>query len=119
MDQTMNQNDHDLLIAISIGQQDLKTDMRAMADDIKAMKAGQESMAQRQNDLEARMTNISSTVQRLLGDYHDDHKLLSAVINDTSRWKLYMKIAAVMAAPIYIVIMALVVEAAKKLFIGP
>jgi hypothetical protein len=58
------------LIAISIGQQDMKSDMRAMADDIKSMKAGQEAITQRQSDLEARMTNLSGTVQRSLANQH-------------------------------------------------
>jgi len=33
---------------------------------------------------------------------------------DTTRWKLYGKIAAVLGAPVYVGLLALVIEAAKK-----
>ena len=38
----MNQSDHDLLIAISIGQQDLKTDVRAVSDTLNELERRQQ-----------------------------------------------------------------------------
>jgi hypothetical protein len=114
MDEAMNQNDHDLLIAISIGQQDLKSDMRAMSDVLTEMKRSLDTTNQRQSDLEARMTNISGTVQRSLADQRDDHADIAALKADTTRWKLYGKIALVLGTPVYVGLLALVIEAAKR-----
>ena len=113
MEHTMNQSDHDLLIAISIGQQEMKTDVRTMSDVLNEMKRALDVTNQRQSDLEARMTNISGTVQRSLADQRDDHADIAALKADVTRWKLYMKVALVLMTPLYVVVLAVLIEAAK------
>lgn len=111
----MERSDHDLLISISVGQQELKTDMRGLADDIKDIKVGQAMMGQRQNDLEGRLTSITNTMQRVLTDQRTDHDALTTLTSETSRWKIYMKVALVLLTPVYLIVLALIVEAAKNL----
>ena len=64
------------------GHQDLKTDLRAMSDVLNDMKRALDATNQRQSDPEARMTNLSGTVQRSLAEQHDDRKDLSDVKAD-------------------------------------
>jgi hypothetical protein len=110
----MNQNDHDLLIVIATSQNDIKNDMRAMADSLKELKTTIDATNQRQSDLENRMTNISGTVQRSLADQNDSRKELNELKAEHVRWRLYQKVAVVLTTPMYIIVLALVVEAAKK-----
>ena len=108
-----NQADHDLLIEISVGQKELKSDVRAMSDSLREMKAALDTTNQRQTDLEARMTNLSGTVQRALADQHDDHKDLGALKVDVSTWKLYLKVALALFSPVYIMILFAAEQALK------
>lgn len=113
----MERTDHDLLISINVGQQELRTDVRSLSDDIKEVKLGQAMMGQRQNDLEGRLTSITNTVQRSLNDQHHDHDAIVSVVSDVSRWKLYGKVALVLLTPVYLIVLALIVEAAKHALI--
>src|SRR5262245_48676277 len=110
----MHQNDHDLLIVIAEGQRELKNDVRAMSDALEDMKASLDARDERQNDLESRMSNLSVTVQRSLAAQRDDHKDIAALKADTTRWRLYMKVALFLLTPIYLVILALLIEAGKR-----
>jgi hypothetical protein len=110
----MHQNDHDLLIVIAEGQRELKNDVRAMSDALKDMKASLDATNQRQHDLESRMANLSTTVQRSLADQRDDHKDIADLKADHTKWKLYMKVALVLMTPIYLVMLALLIEAGKR-----
>jgi hypothetical protein len=56
-------------------------------------------------------------VTRLQADQYDARKDISSLKADTIRWKTYMKIAAILGSPVYIVLLALLIEAAKK-FLG-
>ncbi|MFL5806943.1 MAG: hypothetical protein ACJ8CR_35095 [Roseiflexaceae bacterium] len=60
------------------------------------------------------MTNLSGTVQRSLADQRDDHADMAALTADTTRWKLYGKIAAVLGTPVSVGLLALVIAAAKQ-----
>jgi hypothetical protein len=92
----------------------LKSDVRAMSDVLNDMKRALDATNQRQSDLEARMTNISGTVQRSLADQRDDHADIVALKTDVGRWKLYMKVALVLLTPLYVVVLAVLIEAAKQ-----
>jgi hypothetical protein len=86
----------------------------AATDAIRDMKVPLDAINQRQSDLEARMTNLSGTVQRSLADQRDDHADIAALKADTTRWKLYGKIAVVLGTPVYVGLLAVVIEAAKR-----
>jgi hypothetical protein len=111
----MAREDHDLLIEISVGQKELKSDVRAMSDALREMKASLDATNERQRDQDNRLTNLTTTVTRLQTDQYNDHKDIAAVKADTIRWKLYMKIGAILGSPIYVVLLALLIDAAKKL----
>ncbi|MFL5801683.1 MAG: hypothetical protein ACJ8CR_08060 [Roseiflexaceae bacterium] len=85
-----------------------------MSDALADMKRSLDTTNQRQSDLEARMTNISGTAQRSLADQRDDHADIAALKADTTRWKLYGKIAAILGMPVSVGRLALVIEAAKR-----
>lgn len=109
-------SDHDLLIRISVGQEDMRADVRLLADTMRDMKTAIDTTNARQADLESRMTSISSTVQRSLGDQHDDHKHIVEVSADFTRWKTYLRAGIVIFTPAYLIFIAVAVEAAKKFF---
>ena len=53
-------------------------------------------------------------VQRLLADQREDHADIAALKADTTRWKRYGKIAAILGTPGYVGLLALVIEGAKR-----
>ena len=110
----LNQNDHDLLIVIAEGQKELKSDVRAMSDALRDLKVALDQTNERQRDQDVRLVNLANTVTRLATDQSDDHVKLSKLADEHSRWKLYLKVALVMLTPIYLIIMALAIEAGKK-----
>ena len=114
MSDMLNQADHDLLIVIAEGQKELKSDVRAMSDALRELKTAQESMNERQRDIDARVVNLTSTVTRLQGNQYDDHKDIGVLKADHTRWKLYMKVALVLLTPIYLVMLALLIEYGKQ-----
>src|SRR4051812_31587906 len=104
MEPTMNQADHDLLIVIAEGQKELKTDVKAMSDALREMKATIDATREQQREQDNRLTNLTATVTGLKLDRDVDRKDISAVKSDIDRWKLYIKIAAVLASPFYLML---------------
>src|SRR6266436_4998003 len=100
----MLQSDHDLLIAINIGQLDMRADVRLMSDLLTEFKKSLELTNQRQNDLETRTTNLSNTVQRLFADYNDSNRIINTLRDDMGKWKLYIKMLVILSTPIYLII---------------
>jgi len=109
-------DDHDLLLIIAEGQKELKSDVRAMSDALKELKSSLDQTREQQRDTDNRLANLSNTVVRLQADQRDDRADINALKADTGRWKLYMKVALVLATPIYLVLLALLIEAVKKFF---
>lgn len=53
-------------------------------------------------------------MQHSLADQQDDHADIAALKADTTRWKLYGTIAVILGTPVYVGLLALVIEAAKQ-----
>jgi len=109
----LNPNDHDLLIVISEGQRELKQDVRAMSDALRELKAALDQTNERQRDQDNRLVNLTNTVVRLQTDQRDDHTELAALKAEHTRWKLYMRVALILMTPIYLIMLALIIEWAK------
>lgn len=131
-----NQTDHDLLIVIAEGQKELKNDVRGISDQMREMKASLDATNERQRDQDNRLTNLTSTVVRLQADQRDerlditklrddvdrkiaaiseDHgKKIGTINDDMTRWKLYLRVAVVLTTPVYLGMLALAIEAAKR-----
>ena len=103
----MNQNDHDLLIVIAEGQKDIKADVKTMSETLA-------TLVKQQNDQDNRLSNLTATVTGLKLERDADRKDISDLKADHTRWKLYMKVALVLMTPMYLVILALLIEAGKR-----
>lgn len=108
-------NDHDLLIVIAQGQRELQDDVKAMSAALREMKTMLDATNERQRDQDVRLVNLSNTVVRVEADRRDDRNRLDKLFSEHNTWKLYMKVALVLLTPVYLVIMALIIEAGKKL----
>lgn len=101
-------------IVIAEGQKELKNDVRAMSDALKEFKGLLDQTNERQRDQDARLTHVTSMAVALQVDQRDDHGDIAKLQADHSRWKLYMKVALVLASPVYVIILALLIEYGKK-----
>lgn len=107
-------DDHDLLIGIAEGQRELQSDVKAMSDALRDLTKRYDDMNLLQRDQASELIHVKNTMQRVMADQLDDHRKLGALETEHGRWKLYMKVAIILTTPLYLVLMALVVEAAKN-----
>lgn len=116
-------NDRSLLLLIAQDLRYVRADLQNLTTDIKEVKAAQADQNGRQHDLEARMTNLSGSVQRdmmelrdLEGEVKGLKDRLSTAEDTLKVWKLYIKIGIALFTPIYGIMAALAYEAAKRYF---
>lgn len=107
-------DDHDLLIGIAEGQRELQSDVKAMSDALRDLTKRYDDMNLLQRDQASELIHVKNVLQRAMADQADDRRKLGTLETEHGRWKLYLKVALVMLTPIYIIIMALAVEAAKN-----
>lgn len=116
----MNQSDHDLLIEIAVGQREMQSDVRAISDALRELKSALDQTNERQRDQDNRIANLTNIVTRIQADQREDHKKVGTVEDLLDRWKIYLRIAVVLMTPVYLAVLALAIEAAKRfLFATP
>jgi chromosome segregation ATPase len=116
-------NDRSLLLLIAQDLRYVRADLVTLTADIKEVKATQADQNGRQQDLEARMTNLSGTVQRDMMDLKDAEadikglkERLSKAEDTIKTWSIYLKIGIALFTPVYGVGAALAYEAIKRYF---
>lgn len=118
-------NDHDLLIRIDSRLNDLQGDVRGVSDQVRDIRSALDATIERQRDTDNRLTNVTSTVVRVQADQRDittdiaklreaHDKRISTIDSDLIRWKLYLRVAVILTTPVYLGMLALAIEAAKR-----
>lgn len=122
-------NDHDLLIqmntSFSASFREMKEALNEMGLQMREMRSLLDSTVEKQRDADSRLTNVTGTVVRVqsdqreitldIGKLRESHdKRISTVEDDMTMWKLYAKVFAVLATPVYLAMLALAIEAAKR-----
>ena len=72
------------------------------------------TLVKQASDQDNRLSNLTATVTGMKLERDADRKDITDLKADVGRWKVYMKAVVVLGSPIYLVMMALLIEAAKR-----
>lgn len=118
-------NDHDLLIQMNASLREVQESIRELAQSMRDLRTAQEATSERQRDQDNRLTNVTSTVVRMQADQRDFNvdvaklreshdKRISDIDDLLDRWKIYLRVMVLLGTPVYLAILALAIEAAKR-----